>query len=48
MTVTEGYSVEEGDKVCRLPQEGILDGDDEEGVGGEEVCGVKGGGRCKG
>ena len=34
---------EEGDKLPGLPGEGILDGGDEEGVGGEDVHGM-----CKG
>lgn len=31
---------EEGDKVFRLPEEGVVDGGNEEGVGGKEVKSV--------
>ena len=31
---------EEGDKVFRLPEEGVLDGGNKEGVGGKEVQSV--------
>ena len=31
---------EEGDKVFRLPEEGVLDSGNEEGVGGKEVQSV--------
>ena len=44
-----GRIQEEGDKICWHPQEGVLDGDDQKGVGGEEVHGVyEGAGECWG